>query len=73
MSVATPWPLARRPWAAQHHGHLAERVGALGDRPNLVAAQLGLGPGRLADGAEDRVHRPVAGGLADRLPRREGT
>ena len=55
------------PVGAQHHGHLAERVLALGDRGDGVLAQLGLDLGRGADrrrrsrppGRRRRTRRPT--------------
>ena len=67
MSVATPWPLARRAWARSITRHLAERVLALGDGGHGVLAKLRLHSGGRPDRAEDRVHRPVSGRLAHPL------
>src|SRR5581483_2130885 len=53
------------PVGTQHDADLPERVLALGHRRDGVLAELRVRPGRLADGAEDRVHGAVAGGVAD--------
>src|SRR4051812_39555506 len=59
---------ARQPAVGtEHDRHLAQGILALGDRRDGVRVELGLLVGRRADGAEDRVHRPVAPGLADRV------